>query len=350
MKTEGIPLDNRAFGFESDPAALYFTGTVEVPAIATALRKNDLSILAPSRAGLDWRSADAQRLQNAVHNKLRVLVDRKRREIEAANRSVTREIYRARLRNVCDLLNRLAEQEIEDIPPFGPDSLIEGLTIRPSTGYAKPEEQRRFSVYLPARMSGTNTNPRVTIVLEDVIGDIHISSTSITLAPQRSNAENLSGSFLVGGAALGESCIIYARWQDQEDIAEFRVHEPADREPREPGEPRAPRGLFRNIQFDETPSPIQRVSFNSGEIRIYLNFPTMRKYLGDGGDGMGTPLGSLMCAELVAEAFSREVARTRIEKGSIILLPGGEIDAYNSERDTLSRKYLRDIHDAFVID
>lgn len=350
VRTEGIPLDSRFFGFENETAAQYFTGSVEVPGIAQSLRGNDLTILAPSRSGLDWRSNNAQRLHLAVQNELRVLVDRKRRELESARRTATREVYRERLRDVCRLLNRLAEEEIEDIPPFGPEEPITGLTIIPSIGYARPREQRRFSIYLPRDIADSDT-ARVSVSLEDIIGDIRATARMVTLAPQRSNPAVLAGSFTVSGAIDGASCLIFARWRDAEDIAEFRVREPVERpQPPVPPVPPAPRGLFRDIQFDETPSPIQRVSFNHGEIRIYLNFPTMRNYLGPGGDGMDTPLGGLMCAELIAEAFSREVARRRIDSGTIVLVHGGEIDAYNSERDTLSRKYLRDIHNAFVVD
>ena len=66
VKTEGIPLDNRAFGFENDEAAQYFTGSVEVPGIATALRNDDFSLLDPSRGGLAWRNSVARTLKSML--------------------------------------------------------------------------------------------------------------------------------------------------------------------------------------------------------------------------------------------------------------------------------------------
>ena len=52
-----------------------------------------------------------------------------------------------------------------------------------------------------------------------------------------------------------------------------------------------------------------------------------------------------MLAELVAEAFSKEIARQRIEKGQISLVQGSEIDGYNSSVNslmlTVSRAYPR---------
>ena len=344
---EGIPLDNHAFGFENDEAARYFCGSVEVPAIAQALRSNDLGILSPTRTGLDWRSIRATKLQAAVEAELRLLVDRKRRELETERRTATRETYRRRLMDVCDLLNQLAEEEIEDLPRFGREVQLEGLAIRPDIGYARPDEQRRFSIYLPSEMAAPNRNPRVSISIEDVHGGIRPSTNSVTLALHQLHPNILSGSFLIQGTPLGSSCTIYAQWEDEEDIAEFRVREPGTRQPG--GEPPCNRGLFREVFFDDqTATPIQRVSFNNGNITIFLNFPTLHNYLGPGGDGMDTPLGSLMCAEMVAEAFSREVARRRIETGIIVPAQGGEIDAYNSELNTLSRKCLDVIHRALV--
>ena len=347
VKTEDIPLDNHAFGFENDEAAHYFSGTLEVSAIADMLRNQNLSLLSPSRAGIDWRNTSANALQNTIREQLRPLIDRKRRELESGRRTATRETFRRKLQDLCDLLNQLAEEELEDDPPFGSQIRLEGLAIRPEVGYARPSEQRNFSIYLPRSMARANSNPRISISIEDVQGYVRPSSTSVTLAPRQSNPEILTGRFSMEGADFGDSCTIYVQWEDEQDIAEFYVREPVNRD--RPDSPIRNRGLFRDIHFDDqTAAPTQRVSFNSGNITIFLNFPTVRNYLGPGGDGMDTPLGSLMCAEMVAEAFGREVARRRIESGAIIPAQGGEIDAYNGQLNALSEKCLRPIHTALV--
>ena len=346
VTTEGIPLDNRAFGFEGDEAAQYFTGSIEVAGIARSLRNNDFGLLDPSRGGLAWRSNAARNLEVKITEELRVLVDRKRLELESNRRASTRETYRRRLMEVCDLLNRLADDEIEEMPRFGrEETQLEGLVIRPDVGYERPHEIRRFSIYMPATMAN-ESSPVVSLSFEDVQGNIWPSTNAVVLGEHRSNPDVLTGSFEISGAPEGSSCLIYATYGQEEDIAEFRVREPSRREPN--GEPRN-RGLFREVNFDDQrESPIQRVSFNNGNITIFLQFPPINQYLGTGGDGMDTPLGSIMCAELVAEAFSREVARRRFESGVVVPAQGGEIDAYNSELNSLSRKYLHAIHSALV--
>ena len=267
--------------------------------------------------------------------------------MEANRRTSTRAAYRRKLMDICDLLNRLAEDEIEEMPRFGrEEAQLEGLIIRPDVGYARPNEERRFSLYMPSVMASV-ASPVVSLSFEDMQGNIRPSTGSVTLMPHPSNPDVLTGSFEINGDPEGASCLIYATYGQEEDMAEFRVREPSQRQ-RNNNEPRN-RGLFREINFDDQrESPIQRVSFNNGNITIFLRFPPIGNYLGAGGDGMGTPLGSMMCAELVAEAFSREVARRRFEAGTVVPAQGGEIDAYNSELNTLSRKYLQTIHGAFV--
>lgn len=347
VRTEGIPLDNRAFGMEREEALPYFTGSIEVPSIAEAIRNRDFGLVDPSRSGLNWKDERAKALNDEVERILREQIQRKQRELEGDRRRAMNEQHRRRLRDLCALLNQLAEDEIEDVPPYGPGGpMPPGLVMKPEEGHARPGENRRFTVYLPRHMIGQGSMPRVAITLDDIIGDIWLSNDSILLKPHTQNTEILVGNFYVRGKQFDNSCTLFAAWEDQEDLSEFRVMEPGKSGG---GEPPRPRGLFREIVFDDQEtSPLQRVSFNHGEITIFLNFPPTQRYLRSGGEGMDTPQGSLMCAELVAEAFGRELARRRIEQGIVIALEGGEIDAYNSELNNLSRKYLGRVHAALV--
>ena len=352
VKTEDIPLDNRLFGFENEEAARYFTGVVEVSAIAQELRAGEYGLLDPSRTGLDWRHQTAKKLHEAVERVLRQQIERKREELDSERRTVTRQQFRHQLRDLCSLLNQIAEEELDDLPSFNRpgEPILDGLVIRPDVGYARPNERRRFSLYLPTPMAEGRDFPQVQITVEDMVGTIALSSDRVALKPHPKDPTILVGRFYAWGKHEGDSCTFMARLMArltlQEDIAELRVREPTPR----PGPPPRGRGLFREITFDDqTAQPIQRVSFGHGEVTIFLNFPSVRDYLGPGGEGMDSPQGSLMCAELVAETFSREIARRRIESGSVIVVQGGEIDTYNSEVDKLRQKHLRSIHGALVV-
>mgnify|MGYP005857738891 CR=1 FL=1 len=110
------------------------------------------------------------------------------------------------------------------------------------------------------------------------------------------------------------------------------------------------RGTFTNILFDDRDDPIQRVSFNSdaGEIIIYIKFKPISQYIKSKEDAFETPIGKVLTAELVAEAFTKRVARYQLERGDYISSPENEIDNYNAVVNRLLKKNLEHIYSALV--
>ena len=110
-------------------------------------------------------------------------------------------------------------------------------------------------------------------------------------------------------------------------------------------------GLFSDIIPDETLKPLQRVKYDgdTGEIHIFVNFPSVSLYIGSGLEGADTPEGRIMLAELVSEAFFRQVALKRRETGKDPYFPGTEIDTFNSVINELQRKYLHLIYKAIAL-
>lgn len=53
----------------------------------------------------------------------------------------------------------------------------------------------------------------------------------------------------------------------------------------------------------------------------------------------------MLLAELVGEAFCRQLARQKIELGDKLLIPGSEIESYNTTINELQKKYLHKIQD-----
>ncbi len=346
VKTGGFAVDSRLFGFENEEAAHYFFGTVDCPGIAECVRARDFGVLNSNRSGLDWRDARCRELDRAVKDILRPLVERKRKQLASGTDRPVREEYKRKLNEVCRLLNSLARSELEDLPDWGGrgESDVTTLIIRPETGYADPNVPRTFSVYLPAtRVDGT---PVVALELIDVRGNVSLSQDSITLAEGVGRPELWSGRFEVIGRSYGDEAWIRASFEDLEDMAQFSVRAPGKR-PRGELTGRS-RGLFREIEFSDEPQPTQRVSFTDGIIRVYVRFPAVSRYLKSGGEGMDSEQGSVMLAELVAEAFTREVARRRVETVAPPVR-GSEIDNYNSEVNQLLAKYLEHIHSALVV-
>ncbi len=347
VKSEAAILDSGLFGFEADEAAHYFYGWLECPGIAAVIRQGDFGVLDPNRSGLDWRHQYCRSLDAEVKRLLRPLIQEKRKQLEGGGPKKVREEYKRKLNDLCRLLNALAEGELEDLPEWGRRGLdVNTLVIRPEVGYAEPNQPRTFSVYVPERLlAELNLASQVEVELVGVKGNIQLLSNGVTLEPHKKYDGLLAGQFALVGASYGDHAYVIARIDRLEDMAELKVQSPGQtRRRRLSG---TNRGLFRDIDFDATPEPIQRVSCAEGAIKVFLLFPAMSRYLKAGGEGMESPQGSLMLAELVAEAFCKEVARRRIESVAPPI-PGAEIDSFNSQVNQLMRKYLASIHEALV--
>lgn len=348
VKTEGAILDCRLFGFEADEAAHYFYGWIDCPGIAEIIRGGDLGVVDPNRSGLDWRHQCCRSLDAGVKRLLRPLVNQKRRELEGKGPKTARTEYKKKLDDLCRLLNAFAGSELEELPEWGgggPE--INTLTIRPEVAYAEPGKPRSFSVYAPARLvEEMGLKPEAKVDLADVQGLVRLMERSIELQPHSKYEGVLVARLFAQGTSYGDHAVVIARLDGLEDSAELRIQPPGrSRRRRLTG---TSRGLFRKIEFDNvTAEPIQRVAFIDGVMTVFLKFPPTSRYLKPGGEGMDSPQGSLMLAELVAEAFCKEVARRRIESIAPPI-PGAEIDNFNSQVNQLMAKSLAAIHEALV--
>lgn len=348
VKTEGSIVDNRLFGFDSEEAAQYFFGHVDCPGIATMLRSGDLGVLDPNRSGLDWRHQSCRSLDAAVRDAIRPVIYAKRDALESKGGPRLKSQYREKLAELCKLLNSLVESELEDLPDWGLSGTeINTLVIRPEVGYTEPNQPRNFGVYVPERLLlERSIEPKGTVELVETRGPIELSHNALTLTPDRKHEGLLSAKFSMTGKSYGDRAYVLVRVGRFEDMAELKVQPPGAKRKKRLGGTN--KGLFREIEFDPTSNPIQRVSFSEGTIRVFLKFPPIAHYLKAGGQGMDSPQGSLMLAELVAEGFCRELARRRLNSGLAPYVEGGEIDAFNSEVNQLMRRHLGAIHEALV--
>jgi hypothetical protein len=348
VRTESAIVDHRLFGFEAEDAAHYFFGHVDCPGIAAVLRDGDLGVLDPNRSGLDWRHQYCRALDSAVKDAFRPLVYAKREALESRTGPKVKNEYRQKLNDLCKLLNALVESELEDLPDWGTTGTeITTLVVRPEVGYAEPNQPRNFGVYVPERLLvDADIAASVVVELVDTKGNISLSHDALDLQPDRRHEGLLSAKFTMSGKSYGDRAYVLVRVGRMEDMAELKVQAPGQTKRKRLGGTN--RGLFRDIDFDTTPNPIQRVSFVDGTIKVYLRFPPILNYIKAGGQGMDTPQGSLMLAELVAEGFCRTVARRQLDAGLAPSVEGGEIDAFNSQVNLLMRRHLGAIHDILV--
>lgn len=81
---------------------------------------------------------------------------------------------------------------------------------------------------------------------------------------------------------------------------------------------------------------------------IYVNFPSVFHYLGEGLKYKKTLAAQVLIADLVAERSFYEIARKNVESSETLIRPEAKRDRIESFAFEFSKKYGRRIHEALV--
>jgi len=344
IKSGASILDNCLFKYENDPAALYFWGEACCDGIAEKIRKGEVGIIDFNRAGIEWRHEYCQSIQATIEKILDPLIQEKRKELEKPEeKKEVAEPTKKLLRKLCSVLNELANKEfeewetpVEELPPS-----IEKLTMLPRYANIEVDKPRPLSVYAPAELVRVAGNKVMTD--SDNI-NVSLLSSHVSLDKRHPKQPNLYyGFFKVVGRVMNEEAKILCKLGEQEAVAHVKVAEPKEKPPRKP------KGFISGISPDDVADPIQRVQYveDTGEIKIYIKFPGVARYVGSGLEGAETEQGKVFLAELVGEAFCRQLAVMKLKRGEAPPFPGveAEIGFFNSMVNELQKKYLDRIHE-----
>lgn len=338
VKSENASLDNTLLGLEADELARHFWGEVVCDGLAEHIRRGDEGLLTTTRQGLDWRHKSLRDLQSTLREEVKPLIEDIRRRTSAGTSSSIPEQLK---KSLTDLLNRLASDELDGDGSSESSSRakIDGLVIRPSRGMAPPGKYKTFSVYFPTSLA--TEDPTIVTLEYESDGDVVIDANSVILDQHPGDPSLLYGMFKLTGKRKGDESYIIASTETDiihDDVAQFVVGEPEHRPP-------TTRGIVREIEYDDASDPQQRVQFSDGVIRIFQHFPGVSQYLPHAVD---TTEGKAVLAELVLEAFCRQVARARLDRGDIVYVPGAEIDAFNAEVNRLMKKSMLLVHNLTI--
>jgi len=348
VKSGASILDNCLFKYDNDPAALYFWGEARCDGIAEKVRRGEVGIIDLNRAGIEWRHEYCRAIQSALERILDPLIQEKRKELEKKEgKKEVAEPTKKMLRKLCSVLNELANKEFEEWEPdVEPKENIEELTILPRYANVEVDKPRSLGVYAPTQLVRLAGN-KATLESDNI--DISLLSSQVSLHKRHSEYPNLYYCiFKVLGRVVDAEANIRCRLGEQKAIAHVKVGVPGKKRK---GKPRGRKGGFiSDILPDEVADPIQRVEYvkDTGEIKIKINFPSVARYLRSGLGGVETERGRVFLAELVGEAFCRQLAVTKLERGETSPFPGHEIDFFNSTVNTLQRKYLDTIHEVIA--
>lgn len=343
IKTKGAILDNQLFRFENEPAALYFWGEAICEDLEERLRRGETGIIDYNRAGLEWRHEYCQALATSIEKVLEPFILEKKRELSRRPEKEVKETTRKMLKEVCSLLNDIAKKELELELPIEPEPGITDLVVKPERANIQKDIPREFSIYAP------------TEVVKEEGTEAFISSDNRYIRPLASIVkleryhkypEIWYRRFKVIGDAENVEGTLFVTLGKKVAFSKVKVAPP--------GKGRREKiligrggGFISDIQPDELEQPPQRTFYdrNTGVIKIFVKFPSVTPYIKSGLEGVETEAGGMLLAELIGEAFCRELARRKFEAGSVFSSPGGEIDAFNTEVNEIQKKALHRIQE-----
>jgi len=343
IKTKSAILDSQLFKFENEPAGLYFFGEALCKGIEERLMRGETEIIDPNRGGLEWRHDYCQALLYLIEQTLEPLIFEKKNTLEKKPEKEVTQTTKKMLRNLCSLLNRIAKEELEDIPevPIDPEPDIETLLIKPEQANIEEGKIRNFSIYAPTSLVETEG---IEVLIKYDNWAIRPFSSKLNLEKHSKYPDKIwYNYFKVVGEKEGEEGHIIVNLGTETATANIKV---GPLKKRKKGKIVGRKGGFiSEIKPDEMPDPPQRVFYSDGIIRVYVKFPSVSRFIKSGLDGVEAPQGRLLLSELVGDAFCRALARQGMEFGKYPKVPGAEIESFNSALNDLQKKYLHRIQD-----
>ncbi len=338
IRTEGVIVDQTFFDYESDDAASYFWGEIDVPEIAARLRSGDYSILTPSRIGLTKRTEFYENLKQVVEREIAPFIEAKKSALKRPTKEVG-EGLRRKNRQVLTQLNQIYKELLEKEPEKGsiPKEIIQ-LTVAPQKVNVEIGRQRQVGVYLPANLAPTDYKLTPVSVSSDNPG-VTVVSPKVFFKPHPERHTLLYTSFTLGGKSEGARAIVTVEFMGKKANCFARV---APLSKKRKGKPRGVAGRFRDILPELREPPVKRVDYaeDTGVITIVVNNPAVAPFLREGLDGADTPQGAMLLAELIGQIVCRVLVKDRIDEGKLFLDPDDDpmqtIEAYDT--------FLDDIH------
>jgi hypothetical protein len=343
IRTKGAILDNQLFRFESEPAACYFFGEALSEALETRLRGGQTEIIDPNRGGMEWRHDYCKALEELIEKELEPFIRKKKRQLERPPEKEVGESTKKMIRRLCSLLNEIAKQELSEVPQFPtePEPDITILTIKPEVANLEKGVPRTFSIYAPRHIIEKEGNEAK---IKSSVWAISPLSSRVILEKHHLYPDKIWYKYfkVIGNAEGAEGEIIVSLGRETA-IARAKVG-PSKEKKRTQLEGRRG-GFISDIIPDNQPNPFQRVSYKDGIIYVFTRFPSVEKFLKPGFEGVETHEGRILLAELVGEAFCRQLAIQGLEIGKYTKIPGSEIDSYNAAINELQKKYLHKIQE-----
>jgi hypothetical protein len=235
--------------------------------------------------------------------------------------------------------HRVAKAHL-DVTPEQVLLLEEGMVFEPQTVIVQPNHQRRVSLHVYVKVVPDGS----TIKLTSDNPAIHVSRDQLVVVEAEAQRNIVTFELEVWGDGAGQDALIQAEYEDWSTaLLQVTVRS------KKPVEPAGRKGMFSEPKYNPDPDPLQRANYSreTGEVIIYLNFPTVREYLGANREFAKTLPAQVLVADILTERCLREVARDKAEKRGAIT-EAALRDRVDRDTNDLIKMYGSRIHKALV--
>jgi len=338
--------DSTLFKYEHNDFAQRIFGHLTCDYLDKLLREDE-GVLSDKRDRIDWGHPFCKQIRKATEQVLDKVIEKEKKEAEEEEKRIEDSRTKRRISNVMKKLNMIAKQELKDIAGVGTSDIGPAL---PSTGFDfipdycqiiyDKESTLILKALCPKVISSGSTvkiysdNPKIKILTPII--KFHINN---------SNDGVITKNIKVIGKQIGMEGIVTAEVGKKK--AEVLVKIVSERKPPKKTKKIRKVGFISDVIYDYHAEPRRRSKFEDGVIIIATRAPSVRLYLGRDGKNQNEPYCQVLVAELITEAFCREITKRLIESGAEPYL-GDAAEAMIVVQNRKINQYAEIIHKAFV--
>lgn len=235
--------------------------------------------------------------------------------------------------------NNIAEAKIFVIPEKEL-LLSEGMAFQPESVTVRPNKPKKVSLLIYIKMIEGGSTIKITKDNES----INTSTDEIIVNEYDAVRHIAKYELEVWGEEADQTAVITAEYETYLALLEVRVRHNKDK-----GDENR-KGMFSDHDFSLELNPLQRTSYSTttGKVMIYLNFPSIRHYLGETRQYNKTLSAQVLVADLVSERCFYEIAKKKVDLSGVLIRPEGRLDAIQSKANEFSRLYGEKLHKTLV--
>jgi hypothetical protein len=218
--------------------------------------------------------------------------------------------------------------------------LTEGLVFQPQSITLHPNKTRE--VYLLVNLEKINSGSKVKIASDN--SAVKVSQPEVTVSAVNVINNIAKFKLSVWGEGVGQHAIVTAGCGINIAMLDVSI-KTKEEKPRE-----GRKGMFNEPEFNYDPGPLQRASYSAetGKVIIYVNFPTVKHYLGRSLEYQNTLPAQVFTADIVAEKCFYEIAKKKVDSSASLIRAEARLDKIQKETYVLSKKYGEKVHEILV--